>query len=423
VIVRDLNGCEYEEMVDILDILPLDVVIYSSDVSCFGADDGSIEFVPQDAVGDVQYSIDNGGSFVSTPLFENLAGNTTYDLVAIDGIGKVFVGSVTIVEPTAILFSYTTDLAECNAFSPTGSIYISVSGGAGSYSYLWSDGSTDGDRVNMLAGSYMLRIEDDNSCVINEPVIVDSEETVIAYAGEDSSVCYGETLQLTGLGDYAPVWEPSEFLEDSDVLNPVTLPITQEITFTLTFTDPGSLYGCYNKDSVTISPYPQLGIDVTPDTFVIEGSSAQLEVTGGPFLQYRWEPETGLNSTTIPNPIATPYEPIRYYVFGLNEYGCEELDSVFIDVLEDITVYNVFSPNGDGINEYFEIEHAERFPEMLVEVYSRWGDLLFSTVGYDSGSWWDGRARGKDAPVGTYYYVVVPYPGAKPITGHVTIIR
>lgn len=423
VIVRDLNGCEYEEMVDILDILPLDVVINSSDVSCFGADDGSIEFVPQDAVGDVQYSIDNGGSFVSTPLFENLAGNTTYDLVAIDGIGKVFMTSVTIAEPAAILFSYTTDLAECNAFSPTGSIYINVSGGAGSYSYLWSDGSTAGDRINMLAGSYMLRIEDNNSCVINEPVIVDSEETVIAYAGEDSSVCYGETLQLTGLGDYAPVWEPSEFLEDSDVLNPVTLPITQEITFTLTFTDPGSLYGCYNQDSVTVSPYPQLGIDVTPDTFVIEGSSAQLEVTGGPFLQYRWEPETGLNSTTIPNPISTPYEPIRYYVFGLNEYGCEEMDSVFIDVLEDITVYNVFSPNGDGINEYFEIEHAERFPEMLVEVYSRWGDLLFSTVGYDSGSWWDGRARGKDAPVGTYYYVVVPYPGAKPITGHVTIIR
>lgn len=423
VIVRDQNGCEFEDMVDILDILPLDVVINVNHVSCFGADNGSIEFVPQDAVGDVQYSIDNGGNFVSTPLFENLAGNTTYDLVAIDAIGKVFMTSVTITEPTAILFSYDTTNAKCNAFSPTGAIDITVSGGAGSYSYLWSDGSTDGDRINMLAGSYMLRIEDDSSCVINEPVIVGYDEMVVAYAGEDSSVCYGETLQLTGLGDYAPVWEPSEFLEDSEVLNPVTLPITQEITFTLTIADPGSLNGCYNTDSVTVGPYPQLGINVTADTFVIEGSSAQLDVTGGPFLQYRWEPETGLNSTTIPNPIATPYEPIRYYVFGLNEFGCEEVDSVFIDVLEDITVYNVFSPNGDGINEYFEIEHSERFPEMLVEVYSRWGDLLFSTVGYHSGSWWDGRARGKEAPVGTYYYVVVPYPGAKPLTGHVTIIR
>jgi len=423
VVVRDQSGCTYETMVDILDIVPLDMVLYVSHVSCFGANDGTIEFVPQDAVGNVQYSIDNGGSFVSTPLFENLAGNATYDLVAIDDDGKVFIGSVIITEPTAILFSYTTTNAQCNAFSPTGTVDITVSGGAGSYTYLWSDGSTDEDRVNMLAGSYMLRIEDDSSCVINESVIVSSDITVVAYAGEDSSVCFGETLQLNGLGDYAPVWEPSEYLEDSEVLNPVTLPITQEITFTLTFAETVSPYGCYNRDSVTVSPYPQLGIDVTADTFVIEGSSAQLDVTGGPFLQYRWEPETGLNSSTIPNPIATPYEPIRYYVFGLNEYGCEEVDSVFIDVLEDITVYNVFSPNGDGINEYFEIEHAERFPEMLVEVYSRWGDRLFSTVGYHSGSWWDGRARGKEAPVGTYYYVVVPYPGAKPITGHVTIIR
>lgn len=421
VVVRDQNACRYEDTVDILDIVPLDVLIIPNHVSCFGADDGSIEFVPQDAVGAVQYSIDNGGSFVSTPLFENLAGNTTYDLVAIDAIGKVFVASVNITEPTAILFSYDTTNAQCNAFSPTGSIDISVSGGAGNYTYLWSDGSTDEDRVNIFAGSYMLRIEDDNSCVINEPVIVGYDVMVVAYAGEDSSVCYGETLQLTGLGDYAPVWEPSEYLEDSDVLNPVTLPITQEITFSLTFTETGS--GCFNTDSVTVSPYPELGIDVTADTFVISGSSAQLEATGGPFVQYRWEPETGLNSSSIPNPIATPYDPIMYYVYGISEHGCEEVDSVFIDVLEDITIYNVFSPNGDGINEYFEIEHADRFPEMLVEVYSRWGDLLFSTVGYHSGSWWDGRARGKDAPVGTYYYVVVPYPGAKPITGHVTIIR
>jgi gliding motility-associated-like protein len=423
VVVRDQNGCQYEEMVDILDIVPLDVVINVSHVSCFGAADGSIEFVPQDAVGDVQYSIDNGGNFVSTPLFENLDGNTTYDLVAIDEAGKVFVASVNITEPNAILFSHTTTPAQCNAFSATGSIDITVSGGAGSFSYLWSDGSTDEDRVSMPAGSYMVRIEDGNNCVINEPVIVSSEIVVVSYAGEDTSVCYGETYQLTGMGDYTPVWEPSEFLQESNILNPLTLPITQSITFTLTFSETASPYGCYNTDSVTVSPYPQLGIDVTPDTFVISGSSAQLDVSGGPFLQYRWEPETGLNSSTIPNPIATPYDPIRYYVYGLNEYGCEEMDSVFIDVLEDITVYNVFSPNGDGINEYFEIEHAERFPEMLVEVYSRWGDLLFSTVGYHSGSWWDGRARGKEAPVGTYYYVIVPYPGAKPLTGHVTIIR
>ena len=170
--------------------------------------------------------------------------------------------------------------------------------------------------------------------------------------------------------------------------------------------------------------FPETGeLYVTRDTFVIEGHSIQLEAFGGPFDQYRWDPETGLDNNTIPNPTATPPEPTWYYVFAQNEYGCEEVDSVFIDVIEDIQAYNVFSPNGDGINEYFEIRNAERFPEILVQIFSRWGDLLYSTVGYGTESQWDGTARGKEAPVGTYYYIIVPYTGAKPITGSVTIIR
>ncbi len=69
--------------------------------------------------------------------------------------------------------------------------------------------------------------------------------------------------------------------------------------------------------------------------------------------------------------------------YGTNSYGCEEMDSIFIEVIEDLQVYNVFSPNGDGINDYFEIENSERFPDMVVEVYSRWGDQSIPTVGYD----------------------------------------
>ena len=60
---------------------------------------------------------------------------------------------------------------------------------------------------------------------------------------------------------------------------------------------------------------------------------------------------------------------------------------------------------------------------MLVEVYNRWGSLLYASVGSDSGNNWDGTYKGKEAPVGTYYYVIIPYSGAKPITGNVTIIR
>jgi len=424
VIVRDVNGCIYEEMVQILDVLPLDMQINVTHVSCYGANDGSIEFIPQDAEGAVQYSIDDGASFGSDPLFENLPGDSTYQLVALDAAGKLFIGSVYIIEPAEIQFSYVDSLAQCNAFSPTGAIDITVSGGAGGFSYLWSDGSTEEDRSNILAGQYDLLITDSNNCTRNESITVGSEVTVDVDAGEDVSVCSGESVQLQGAGTGTPSWDPSPFLSDLDILDPVVSGIDATSDFVLTISETVSPYGCYNKDTVTVNLYPTMGLQVIEDTFVIEGNSIRLETTGGPFDLYRWEPPAGLDISSVPDPVATPLVPTYYYVFATNSYGCVEVDSVFIDVLEDVDAYNVFSPNGDGINDYFEIRNGDRFPEMLVEVYSRWGDQLYSNVGYDSGSRWDGTtSNGKEVPVGTYYYILVLYPGAKPISGNVTIIR
>ena len=423
VIIRDLNSCTYEEMVDILDVPPLDVIVNITHVSCYGEADGTIEFVPQDAEGSVEYSIDSGMNFVSTGLFENLPGNSTYYLVAIDEMGKVFTSVVTITEPSEIILNQNISPANCNALSETGAIEITVSGGSGAYTYLWSDGSTEEDRYNIVAGNYILEIRDTDNCTLTESMVVNSFVIVDAYAGEDTTICHGESIQLNALGGHIPAWNPSPFIPDTTIANPVTLGITESTTFVLTISEETSPYNCYNRDSITVTLYPLTGIDATEDTFIISGSSAQLEATGGPFYDYRWEPATGLDNSTSPNTLATPFESIIYYVYGTNEFGCEEVDSVFIEVIEDLQVYNVFSPNGDGVNEYFEIENSERFPGMLVEIYSRWGDQLYSSVGYDGGRRWDGTARGKDAPVGTYYYVIIPYSGAKAITGNVTIIR
>ena len=423
VIARDLNGCTYEEMIDILDVPPLDVVVNVTHVTCFGAGDGTIEFVPQDAEGSVEYSIDSGFNFVTGALFENLPGNTTYYLVARDEAGKIFSDSVTITEPFEISLTRTITAAECSAFSETGAIDISVTGGTGTYTYLWSDGSTEADRSNIVAGDYILEITDSDNCTRTDMIVVSSLVIVNAVAGEDATICHGESIQLDGQGGNIPTWSPATFLSDPNIANPMVNRITETTTYVLTITEETSPYGCFNTDSVTISVFPLSGIDAIRDTLIISGTSVQLEAVGGPFNAYRWEPSEGLDNSTIPNPVATPLESIRYYVYGTNDYGCEEMDSLFIEVIENLKIYNVFSPNGDGINDEFEIDHADRFPDMVVEVYSRWGEILFSTVGYEDGSRWDGTAHGKDVPVGTYYYVVIPYSDAKPITGNVTIIR
>jgi gliding motility-associated-like protein len=423
VIILDQNDCIYEDTVEILDVPPLDVTVNVTDVSCYGEVDGSIEMNPLNATGMVEYSIDSGLNFVTDSLFVNLPGDSTYYLMARDEEGKIFMGSATISEPTPIVLSSSITPAECNAFSETGDISITVIGGSGGYTYLWSDGGTEKDRTNLAAGTYILETSDSNGCTRRDTMTVRSLITVTAFAGEDTTICYDGSIQLNGQGSHTPTWDPSPFIADPTIANPVAQHITEETTFVLTMTEETSPYGCFNKDSIQVSLFPNLGIEVTRDTVVMSGASIQLEVSGGPFSAYRWEPSNWLDNSSIPDPIATPEDPVRYWVFATNEYGCDEKDSVFIDVIYDLKVYNVFSPNGDGINDYFEIDHAEIFPEMRVEIYSRWGDLLYSTKGYDSGSRWDGTTRGTEAPVGTYYYIIIPFSGARPVTGNVTIIR
>ncbi len=421
-VVSDVNGCIYEEMINILDVLPLDVVVNVTNISCFGEMDGSIEMDPQDAEGAVEYSIDSGQNFVPEALFENL-GPGTYDLVARDAAGKVFTGTASVTEPPEISLSRTITPAECNAFSETGAIQINVTGGTPGYTYLWSDGSTQEDRDGIFAGSYSLITTDARNCMRYDTILVNSLVVVDAYAGRDTTICFGSSVQLFGAGGHTPSWSPTTFLSDPDIANPVAMDVTENTSYVLTISEEASAFGCFNTDTVTISVLPLTGLDVTADTFIIRGAYIQLEAMGEPFSLYRWEPSEGLDNAAIPNPIATPQQSTSYTVYAINENGCEENATVNLEVIEDIMAYNVFSPNGDGINDYFDIRNADRFPEILVEVYSRWGDMLFQSVGYDDSKRWDGRTRGREAPLGTYYFVLIPYSGAKPITGNVTIIR
>ncbi len=423
VVVRDANACLYEETVNILDTPPLDIDLNIVHLSCNGTDDGSIEFIPLNAAGAVEYSIDSGQNLVTNPLFEKLPGDSLYHLFARDSEGKEYRDTITIQEPEAIEIASNISPATCNSFSATGSIDITVTGGTGGYSFSWSDGNSDEDRTALLAGSYTLEVTDANECSETASFEVSSLITVEANAGADTAVCEGTSFQLHGLGGHSPSWEPSNLLSDAGVADPVVSGLSETTTFIYTITEENSGHNCSDSDTLTVTLLPKVEMSITPDTLVFQGESLQLMVGGGPFTSYRWEPGTWLNDASIANPLSTPIDPIRYTVYVVNEYGCEQSDSVFVDLLLELTVYNVFTPNNDSQNDYFEIDHAELFPEMLVEVYNRWGRLLFSTKGYGDDNRWDGTSGGKDVPVGTYYYIIVPYSGAKAITGNVTIIR
>lgn len=424
IVIRDAIGCIFDTTIIIYDIIPLGMVINATDVTCFGLNDGIIEFVPQDGVGVVEYSINDGGSYVTTPLFENLQGDSTYLLRAFDEEGKQYSGSILINEPDQLFIYKSITPANCNAFSETGSIDITIVGGTGTSAVVWSNGETSEDLYDIVGGWYLITATDEAGCEVDDSIYVPALTIVDAYAGEDTTICAGSTLILEGIPGDVVQWEPSTYLSNQTISNPVALEITDSISYIYTVTETKSEFGCYDTDTLVVNVLPVYGISLPPDTVGLEGQLVQLEATtDGTFNEWEWIPSSGLDAATIPNPTVTLQTTTTYVVLGTNDYGCIESDSILVEVVEDLVVYNVFSPNNDMINDFFEIENASAFPDILVEVYNRWGTKLFSSDGYSDEKRWDGTYNGKEVPVGTYYYVIIPYSDAEPITGNVTIIR
>ncbi|MBC3847078.1 gliding motility-associated C-terminal domain-containing protein, partial [Winogradskyella echinorum] len=118
---------------------------------------------------------------------------------------------------------------------------------------------------------------------------------------------------------------------------------------------------------------------------------------------------------------------VQSSVGGIDDNPDNDEDTAMVDPI-CLTIYNEFSPNGDGVNETFVIDCLERYPNNILEVYNRWGNIVYSKKGYLND--WDGTSNGravvnqpKKLPVGTYYYVLDLGDGSEPRVGWLYINR
>lgn len=172
-------------------------------------------------------------------------------------------------------------------------------------------------------------------------------------------------------------------------------------------------------------PQADAGEDVTIDP----GEEVQLQAWGG--MTYQWLPEEGLSDPSIPNPMASPGQTTTYEVTVTTGDGCSDTDEVTVQVAdvvdstsaEGLSIPNVFTPNGDGVNDQWNIEHIDQYPDCQVKIYDRWGLEIFSSTGYLEA--WDGSFRGRLLPGDVYFYVIDlrsdTHPGT--LSGYVTLIR
>ena len=92
-------------------------------------------------------------------------------------------------------------------------------------------------------------------------------------------------------------------------------------------------------------------------------------------------------------------------------------------ICDKVLVYNGISPNGDNKNDFWHIVGIEQFPDNVVRVFNRWGNLVFERKGYSNQNAWDGTWNGKDLPDGAYFYMIDLGDGSELLSGYLQLMR
>ena len=80
------------------------------------------------------------------------------------------------------------------------------------------------------------------------------------------------------------------------------------------------------------------------------------------------------------------------------------MGSVTVTVFTDLTIPNTITPNGDGINDTWDIGNIANYQNATVDIFDRYGQNVFHSLGYPKP--WDGTFNGKRLPAGAYYYII-----------------
>ena len=174
--------------------------------------------------------------------------------------------------------------------------------------------------------------------------------------------------------------------------------------------------------SIQIHPYPI--IDLPTQATFLQGGLLTIKPTYyfGHGLKYLWTPNLNIISDTVLNAQVFPLDDKRYFLKVTGDGGCISRDDILIVVLKAPIVPNAFTPNNDGVNDYWEIKHLESYPGAIVQVFDRYGRLVFYSLGYTKN--WNGNTTNNEPlPIGTYYYIIDPKNRREKIGGSVTIIK
>jgi gliding motility-associated-like protein len=481
--VTDQVGCQRIDsgIVTQPDAVTFDIVIQDTN-TCYYDNSGSIEIA--NAIGGnggpFNYNIDELGLSQSDPVFNDLP-TATLTFIVIDAANDCREDStITFLSKSPQMFPEfeIIDTASCNNFSTDGTMTVSV--GFGYFDqedpdwegspiayYRWDDSESNDTLFEASAGTHLLAITDTLGCEYGFSSFMPAKtnvgvtafvnpgpfDTTNYYCPNDTVKLFTDVL-LDNITDTFDYIEWAAFRDEDKVLSDMRVDTLISVgDSSLTFVPMAFFNGCAATDTLYVGRYAIDSLIATIDEDkerIFVGNTINLNVIkpdiyfdSGVYTDtthsFFWFPDnigvTWLTSDKIINPTAKPSlntlftvnDTIRIFNSAFSDQICILTDTVSIMVLPEFNPSLGFTPNADGAFDTWVLPGIEGYAEVDVQIFNRWGGLVWEHSGAYQGNEWDGtNTKGKSVPSGTYFYIIKysdSDSGTKTLTGHVTILR
>lgn len=428
IMIMDADGCQKNVPNLVLTPpAPLVILFNPTNVSCFGGNNGSVLITHQGGTGVA--TVTPGGAPTPYTAGSLMAGTHTFTIT--DEGGCTATGDVIISEPQQLV-AVITDTTHARCYGNcNGIVQYQITGGTSPYSYLLNPlgitgpASATGAISSLCANDYIMTVRDLNNCTATVEFEVFQPQQLQITPILNAPTCTGmtdgdvELLLSGGSGSY------------TFFVNPQTLGATQVDPTTYTIDELGQVVmffelidseQCVLLDTLIVLP------DIISDMVLTRFSSpetcwnerdgtATIGVQGGHLpISYLWDDPNNQITPTADGLSSN----LTYTVIVTDAIGCTLTDTVFVSpTVGCFFISNALTPNGDGYNDVWVLGGLEYFPDCVVNVYNRWGQNLYSSVGYLTP--WNGLFKGEMLPAADYYYTIEYDKTKSPINGTVTL--
>lgn len=418
--VLDVNGCTETMTVEVTQpIAPLAVSTETTSIDCFGLSTGSVSAMAVGGTAPYQYAWSNGGT--ANSISDVLAG--AYSITVTDNHGCTAFSGANVQQPQqALNVSVNVTDPSCYGYS-NGIIEMTIIGGTQPYYFNWGNENNillnnPSERLDSIAvGSYLFVITDERGCVVDTIVQVNEPTPFNVSIQTTDALCHQSAtgmVDLTVSGSTPPyqyTWNDGQFSTE-DLSNVLAGYYSVQIT---------DSQGCIDSIAGVVNQPDSLFIDaaIINVSCVDQADGAiALTVLGG-ISPYSMVWSNGESVPTISNLSAGVY-----VATVTDDNSC--IETITVEVLPSsipcVNPVNTFTPNGDLFNDTWVIDNMYLYPNASVQVFNKWGNLVFKSEGLYTP--WDGTYRDNPLPAEVYYYIIeLNDTATSKLTGTLTIIR